>query len=199
MSDAPLRSPVHSAEPSRRDVLANIARGIGLAGIGGALLAVARNGSAEPMVWQIDPEKCTQCGRCATECVLTPSAAKAFHAHALCGYCKLCTGFFDPQPLSLHEGAENQLCPTGAIIRTWVEDQYFEYTIDSDHCIGCARCVKGCSMFGNGSLFMQIDHGLCVDCNRCSIAARCPSQAIARVPLNTPYRLKIKTRSEAGQ
>ena len=23
-------------------------------------------------VWQLDPEKCIQCGRCATACVLTP-------------------------------------------------------------------------------------------------------------------------------
>lgn len=189
-----------SPTPSRREMLSSIVRGLGLAGAGGMLFAVALQGrrgqaSQEPMVWQIDPDKCTQCGRCATECVLTPSASKCFHAHALCGYCKLCTGYFDPQPIALDEGAENQLCPTGAIIRTWVEDQYYEYGIDKDRCIGCARCVKGCNMFGNGSLFMQIDHGICVNCNRCSIAAACPSQAISRVPLSQAYRVKSKTRS----
>ena len=176
-----------TTNPSRRDVLANIARGVALAGIGGTLLAVVRNGSAEPMVWQIDPDKCTQCGRCATECVLTPSAAKCFHAHILCGYCKLCTGYFEPQPNALNTAAENQVCPTGAIKRRALEDPYYEYMIDEPLCIGCGKCVVGCVLFGNGSFFLQVRHDRCLNCNECSIAKVCPADAWSRVPASQPY------------
>jgi electron transport complex protein RnfB len=146
-------------------------------------------------VWQIDPWKCIQCGKCATSCVLYPSAAKCVHAYALCGYCDLCTGYFEAQPNALNTGAENQLCPTNAIRRTFVEDPYFEYAIDSSLCIGCGKCVKGCSTFGNGSLMLQIDQSRCVRCNRCSIAAACPSQAISRIPASQPYLIKTRTRN----
>jgi electron transport complex protein RnfB len=150
---------------------------------------------AEATVWQIDPHKCIQCGKCATECVLAMSAARCFHAHAVCGYCDLCTGFFEAQPNGLNTGAENQLCPTGAIKRSFIEDPYFEYTIDRDLCIGCSKCVKGCTMFGNGSLFLQIDHSRCVNCNECRIALNCPSHAITRVPASTPYHKKTTART----
>ena len=50
-------------------------------------------------------------------------------------------------------------------------------------------------MFGNGSLFLQIDHTLCVNCNQCSIARACPSQAIWRIPAAEAYRLKTRTRT----
>jgi electron transport complex protein RnfB len=40
-------------------------------------------------VWQIDPFKCTQCGQCKTNCVMTPSASKCVHAYRMCGYCDL--------------------------------------------------------------------------------------------------------------
>ena len=151
--------------------------------------------SRQPTLWQVDPYKCIQCGKCATACVLTPSAAKCFHAFVVCGYCDLCTGFFEAQPNQLSTAAENQLCPTAAIKRKFVEDPYFQYTIDRDKCIGCSKCVKGCTQFGNGSLFLQIDQDICVKCNQCSIATQCPSQAIARVPAGTPYLQKSKART----
>jgi electron transport complex protein RnfB len=110
----------------------------------------------------------------------------------MCGYCKLCTGFFFPTPNELNEGAENQQCPMGAIKRTYVEDPYYEYVIDEKLCIGCAVCVKGCTAFGNGSLFMQIRHDRCINCNECAISKSCPSQAISRVPADKPYLLKNK-------
>ena len=97
-----------------------------------------------------------------------------------------------PQPVELDTGAENQLCPTGAIQRTFVEDPYYEYKIDEKMCIGCAKCVEGCNRFGNGSLFLQIRHDRCVNCNECAIAAACPSGAYVRVPADTPYLLKDK-------
>jgi electron transport complex protein RnfB len=111
------------------------------------------------MLWQLDPDKCTQCGNCATKCVLKSSAVKCIHAFAVCGYCDLCFAYFQPQLNQRNTGAENQLCPVGAIQRTFVEDPYYQYTIDQSLCVGCGKCVKGCNAFGNGSLFLQIVHG----------------------------------------
>jgi len=179
---------------TRRSVLAISARAAGVAAAAGLATAFSLRGAEEQLVWQIDPEKCIQCGKCATSCVLNPSAVKCVQNYQLCGYCKLCTGYFVAQPINLDEGAENQICPTGAIIRTHVEGDYYNYDIDASKCIGCAKCVKGCLLYGNGSFFLQIDRRLCVDCNRCSIAAVCPSQAISRIPLRQAYRLKMKMR-----
>jgi electron transport complex protein RnfB len=92
--------------------------------------------------------------------------------------------------MDLTTGGENQLCPTSAIKRNFVEDPFFEYSIDEDLCIGCGKCVKGCSSFGNGSLHLQINHDLCVNCNECAIARMCPSDAISRVPSDKPYNIK---------
>ncbi len=175
---------------SRRDFLQSTARytlAISIGGIGGLVASKSKTGD---YLWQIDPFVCTQCGRCADECVLTPSAVKCFHAFDLCGYCDLCGGYFKPGVMDLNTGGENQLCPTAAIKRNFVEDPFFEYTIDEDLCIGCGKCVKGCSSFGNGSLHLQINQDLCVNCNQCAIARMCPSDAITRVPASNPYKVK---------
>lgn len=141
-------------------------------------------------VWQIDPFECTQCGRCATDCVMSPSAVKCVHAYDLCGYCDLCGGYFKPDANELSTAAENQLCPTSAIERKFIEEPYFEYHIIEDLCIGCAKCVEGCTSFGNGSLHLQIIHDICLNCNECSIARVCPSDAITRVPASEAYNVK---------
>lgn len=180
---------------SRRDLLKQGAWYAGLIAGAGSLGMIA--GKAEPRtLWQIDPDKCVACDKCASECVLAPSAAKCVHAHAMCGYCKLCTGFFELDPNGLNTGAENQLCPTGAIKRTFVEDPYYEYTIDEKLCIGCAVCAKGCNAFGNGSLFMQVLHDRCANCNQCAIATACPADAFVRVRADQPYLLKTKERKK---
>ena len=171
----------------RRGFLRSGMRGACLAGLGGAVGVLATRSRAGDTAWQIDPETCIQCGNCATRCVLAPSAVKCVHAFAMCGYCELCTGYFEPEPNALNTGAENQLCPVGAIQRTFVEDPYYEYTIDESLCIGCGKCVEGCRAFGNGSLFLQVRHDLCLNCNDCSIAAACPSGAFRRVPADRPY------------
>jgi electron transport complex protein RnfB len=150
-------------------------------------LMLVRKTNIKGYVWQIDPYKCTQCGQCKTNCVLTPSASKCTHAFKMCGYCDLCGGFLRQGVKTISTGAENQLCPTGAIKRRFIEEPYFEYTIDEKLCDGCAKCVKGCGDFGNGSLYMQIRHNLCVNCNECSIARTCPSNAVIRVPADQPY------------
>lgn len=175
---------------NRRDFLdggMRMSLALGLGGIGGLLLS---NSTGDDWVWQIDPFKCTQCGRCADECVLTPSAVKCVHAFDLCGYCDLCGGFFLPDANDLNTGAENQLCPTSAIERKYIEEPYFEYVVNEELCIGCSKCVKGCSSFGNGSLHLQIKHDLCKNCNVCAIARLCPSDAIERVPASEPYLVK---------
>jgi Indolepyruvate ferredoxin oxidoreductase, alpha and beta subunits len=163
---------------------------------GSAILAVSggliRNvkGQEASYYWQIDPQKCTQCGRCEIHCVLPVSAVKCIHANKVCGYCDLCGGYYRSNVKELNTAAENLMCPTGAIERKFVEDPYFEYTINEDLCNGCGKCVKGCSSFGNGSLYLQIKRNLCKDCNECQIATVCPSDAIIRVPIGTAYKLK---------
>ena len=175
---------------NRREFIHSGAR-ISLAlALGGLAGLAAKHAGKENYVWQIDPFKCTQCGRCATSCVMKPSASKCMHAFALCGYCDLCGGYLKPDANKQSTAAENQLCPTSAIKRRYIEEPYFEYVIDKDLCIGCAKCVKGCTSFGNGSLHMQIMHDLCLNCNECSIARLCPSEAISRVKASTPYKVK---------
>jgi len=174
----------------RRQFLRAGLRGIAaIAGAAVGALAVGKSSRAET-VWQLDPDKCVQCGQCATTCVLNPSAVKCVHGFAMCGYCKLCFGYFQPGANALSTAAENQLCPSGAIKRTFVEDPYYQYTIDEPHCIGCGKCVKGCNTFGNGSFFLQVRHDRCLNCNECSIAKSCPSGAFRRVPADQPYLLK---------
>ncbi len=177
---------------SRRDWLKGGARGVGLLGFGAAAGFLGTRESKAATRWQIDPNQCIQCGRCATACVLEVSAVKCVHSFSMCGYCKLCTGYFEPEPINLDEGAENQLCPTGALQRKFIEDPYYEYSINKDLCVGCGKCVKGCNMFGNGSLYLQVSHDRCVNCNICAIARECPAQAFRQVPVTKPYLLRGK-------
>ena len=187
-----------NSDVSRRDFVKDGLRGaaiLSLGGICGALLA--KQGSGELMddhatVWQLDPWKCTECGKCATHCVIEPSAVKAVHSAATCGHCDLCTGYFEPDPINLDEGAENHICPTNAITRTFIEEPYYAYTIEEDNCIGCAKCVDGCESFGNGAMHLQIRHDLCIQCDSCSIAIACPTDAFMKVPASQPYMFKAE-------
>jgi len=163
---------------------------------GGALLALFGLSSRKSKVkgaesyWQIDPLKCTFCGRCETQCVLPISAVKCVHAVMVCGYCDLCGGYYRSNVKELNTAAENLMCPTGAIQRKFVEDPYFEYAINETFCNGCGKCAKGCNSFGNGSLYLQIKQELCKGCNECQIAKACPANAISRVSNSTAYKLK---------
>jgi len=184
---------------TRRQILVGAIKGAAAAAIAGVAGFVTSRASAKPTVWQIDPDKCVQCGQCATYCVLKTSAVKCVHAFDICGYCDYCTGFLEVFAQERNTAAENQLCPTGAIKRSYVHDPYYEYTIDEDRCVGCAKCAKGCSAFGNGSLFMQVRHDRCLNCNQCAIAAACPAQAFVRVPADKPYKLKGKYNKAAAR
>lgn len=180
----------NSKTQNRRKFIQNGVRLSLLLSLGTISVAALRKVTTDDYVWQIDPFECTQCGRCATECVMKPSAVKCIHAYALCGYCDLCGGYLKPDANARTTAAENQLCPTAAIERRFIEEPYFEYHIIEDLCIGCAKCVKGCTSFGNGSLHLQIIHDICVNCNECSIARTCPSNAIKRVKASEAYKVK---------
>ena len=174
----------------RREFVRSGMRTVAALAVGSLAGAAAVRAKADEYVWQIDPDKCTQCGRCATDCVLRPSAVKCFHTHGVCGYCDLCGGFHIPTVTDPDTPAEQQLCPTAALERKWIEGPYFEYSIKEDLCIGCALCVQGCEAFGNGSLYMQVQHELCDNCNECAIAVACPADAFVRIPVKQAYLLR---------
>ena len=175
---------------TRRQFLTGLGRGTSLLALGVTAGAVGTRWMGDDAVWQVDPFKCVKCTRCSTECVLDLSAVKCVHDYSMCGYCELCFGFFQTNPSSLTEGAENQMCPTGAIQRKFVEEPYYQYTIDEELCNGCAKCVDGCNTFGNGSLYLQVRHDRCLNCNECAIAEACPSDAFIRLPAEHPYVTK---------
>jgi len=177
---------------TRRGFLGAVGRGASLLAVGGVGGAMVLRPAGGETVWQIDPFKCIQCRQCQTECVLEPSAVKCVHDFSMCGYCKFCFGFFRTDPIALDEGAENQACPTGAIIRHFVEEPYYEYSIDTDLCIGCGQCVKGCEQFGNRALYLQVLHDRCLNCSECAIAAACPADAFVRLSADRPYFIKHK-------
>jgi len=179
-----------SKKLDRRDFInksVRISVGVAIGTLGGVLVSKALT---DDSVWQLDPAKCVQCGRCATSCVLTPSAVKCVHVYNMCGYCDLCGGYFRPESKNLTTAAENQLCPTSAIERKYIEEPFFEYHIIEKLCIGCGKCVKGCGAFGNGSMQLQVQHHICVNCNQCAIAHDCPADAFSRVPVAKPYIFK---------
>lgn len=184
---------------NRREFLTKSLRISAGVAIGGVTLYLAGNSSDKDLVWQLDPVICIQCGDCVTNCVLTPSAVKCVHVFDMCGYCDLCGGYFRPEAKQLTTGAENQLCPTGAIERKFIEDPFFEYHINKDLCIGCGKCVAGCGAFGNGSLQLQVDHELCVNCNQCNIAINCPADAFTRVPRDKSSIFKGFTSSKPNE
>jgi len=182
----------------RRGFMVETIRLAGAVALGGAAgLAVGRTQHPEKHVWQLDPDKCMACGNCATHCVLDISAVKAVQFFPMCAMCDPCPGYFDLKHVNRDTGAENQLCPTGAIVRTLVVEQEgvprYEYPVTEPLCIGCGKCVAGCAMM-NGSLYLQVRHDRCLNCNQCSIAVACPTQAFRRVPASEPYLLKKKAR-----
>jgi Na+-translocating ferredoxin:NAD+ oxidoreductase subunit B len=177
---------------TRRGFLGTILRGAALLAVGTGAGLLMRRAGKDHLVWQIDPNKCIQCGRCETNCVLSVSAVKCTHDFPVCGYCQRCFGFYDPRAKSFETTGVDQLCPVGALNRKLVEDPYYEYTVDESLCIACGRCVKGCGQFGNGSLYLQAHHDRCLNCNECSIAAKCPADAWVRVPASRPYIIKSR-------
>ena len=183
----------------RRGFVADGLRVLGVIGLGGAACKLAvSSGRPQQLIWQIDPDVCVACDNCQTRCVLDVSAVKCVNCFALCGYCDVCTGYFPTKDYVLETGAENQLCPTGAITRKFVEEKsgtrFFKYTIKESLCIGCGKCVLGCALM-NGSFYLQVRHDRCLNCNECAIAVHCPPQAFRRVPADSPNLLKQAARA----
>ncbi len=192
---------------SRRRLLRNGARGAVAAGLLGSAGYAALDRSedatsvrldpekSEQLVWQIDPDKCVWCGKCATECVVTPSASKCMRDQPYCGYCEVCTGYQAEETIEDREQAENQICPTHAITRVLPDGEYpyYEYLVEVEKCIGCAKCAEGCERYGNGSMYMQVDHDYCVNCAECAIALACPGDAFVRKPLDQAYYFRHRT------
>ncbi|MDR2578863.1 MAG: twin-arginine translocation signal domain-containing protein [Chitinispirillales bacterium] len=175
-----------SAPVNRRDFMKTACRALALAVMAVGFRRLVNLDGGE-MVWQIDPKKCIHCGRCATDCVRDQSAVRCVRAFDVCGYCKLCGGYHRISSGRLDTAAENQLCPTGALVRTYIEEPFYEYRVIEELCNGCGLCAKGCTAFGNGSLYLQIRHHLCAGCNECRIAVNCPAQAISQISSRNPY------------
>ena len=183
-----MSNPASNLTPvSRRQFLREGARAAAVTGLGGLLGVIAGRAAGAGTVWQIDPQKCLRCDHCATHCVLEQSAVKCVHAYAICGYCQLCTGFFEPAPNDLNTGAENCLCPTAAIKRSFVEDPYYEYTIDEKLCIGCAKCVEGATASATARSSCR-SATIAV-----SIATNAPSRGSARAMPSAACRRRSRT------
>ena len=163
--------------------------GVVTLGTGMGFLAGSK-GRATETRWQIDPDKCVGCGKCAINCVLDESAVKCVQCFDMCGYCDICTGYLATQYQQVDTAAENQLCPTDAIVRTLIEEKagqrFYEYTIEVAQCIGCGVCVKGCALM-NGSLYLQVMH----DRVWTATSARSPSPV--RVAPSTAFRWRRLT------
>jgi len=132
-----------------------------------------------PGFWSIDVNDCSGCGGCATNCVKPESAVKAVMNQKLCPNREDCPAFFK-KGSPLEESQENQICPTGALIREQVNDSIYRYTIDEKKCIGCGSCTSLCQRKCDGALSLVIDTQECVDCNKCDIAKKCPTDAVHR-------------------
>jgi electron transport complex protein RnfB len=159
----------------RRAFLMNTSRCLGaLALLGGGGLLAAR--SVKGGIYQIDPDTCTACGLCETECTLRPSAVKCINDFEFCDYCEICFGYIKDE---LGEDTpENRICPTDAIIRKRVGAFEWEYTIDEELCNGCGKCVKLCHDLGSKSMNLRIRRNLCDECNKCLLEEACPDIAI---------------------
>ncbi len=174
----------------RREFIIKGARTIVALSVGGFGGFLAAGSQPCKTVWQIDPLMCLGCEKCATQCFKSISAVKCVNSYDICAYYESCPAYFQPGTVHLNEGAENQLCPTGAIQRRLIEQTYYEYMVDETLCIGCGRCVRACKRNCNGSFFLQVHHDLCLNCSECGIARACPANAIDRIPFEQAYILK---------
>ena len=145
--------------------------------------------------WQIDPNKCTGCDQCKLACYRKPSAAKAVNDQKKCSFCVVCYGhitnkYIDSDKI-MTEG--ERVCPKDAVIRinhSGRLDGYFVYEIDDDLCDGCGICVEMCLKKGTKSMFMIIRPDLCLNCNSCNIALKCPEKAVDKVFIGRKMILK---------
>ena len=58
---------------------------------------------------------------------------------------------------------------------------YYLYDIDHGKCTACGKCTRRCFNKGMGSMTLIIRPDLCLGCNMCRIATKCPENAIVRI------------------
>ncbi|VGO22266.1 4Fe-4S dicluster domain-containing protein [Pontiella sulfatireligans] len=137
--------------------------------------------------WQINPDKCRNCGICETACVRKPSAVKALNDQTKCSNCVVCYGHITSTKIDSDkiESEGERVCPVDAVKRKNFSggvDGLFLYSQDPTLCIACGQCTKRCNHHGTQSMFLAIRPDLCLGCNECAIAVACPHDAIERIP-----------------
>ncbi len=177
----------------RRAFLRNLGRigcGLAIGGIATRVVSAHMNpetaGPKSRFMWQINTDKCNFCGKCEVACVRTPSAVKAVNDQKKCSYCVVCFGHIANKQIAsdLIDSKGVRICPKDAITRknySGGKDGYFLYDIDHTKCIGCGKCAKECDIHGTQSMFLIIRPDLCMNCNSCNIAAKCPEGAIDKL------------------
>lgn len=195
---------------NRRTFLMNCGRAACALTIGGIAYRVIGKhlnpeeaGPATRFVWAIDPEKCNGCGICETACVRTPSAVKAVNDQKKCSNCVVCYGHISNKDIAsdkiMSEGAK--VCKYDAVVRKNYSggvDGTFTYMIDDKKCTACGKCVHNCNIKGSKSMFLIIRPDLCLACNSCNIAAKCPQHAIDRVYIGSEDDYKGEYELEQG-
>lgn len=180
----------------RREFILNLARlGTALilgiaAGRASAIFDKVKGRMKEKRRWRINPDKCIFCGGCATACVRKPSAVKAVNDQKKCSFCVVCYGHISNYNIETSKIDSEGIivCPYNAVQRKNYcggPEGYYIYSIDHSRCIGCGLCASRCNELGSKSMFLIIRPDLCLGCNRCSIAAQCPANAIELVEGST--------------
>lgn len=131
-------------------------------------------------LWKISCGDCITCSKCEINCVKSKSAVVAKIDSS-----KATNRLYNPAYFRRYKGAvidtsvANQVCPTGAIVRTILSDSFASYRVNEALCTGCGKCVRA-SKKGDREFCLVIDPASCLDCNECSIAAQCPVNAVQR-------------------
>jgi electron transport complex protein RnfB len=137
-------------------------------------------------IWQINPDKCTFCGKCETLCIKTPSAVKAVNDQKKCSFCVVCHGHIKETGVASDKIMEEgiRICEHDAVTRkahSGGVNGYFIYDIDDEKCVACGKCAKLCNEKGTQSMFLIIRPEFCLNCNSCEIAKHCPEGAIEKL------------------
>lgn len=130
--------------------------------------------------WVIDPAKCISCGKCAESCVRPESAVKAVIDYSKIENVEFHPAVFRKTRPGSDTTLDNRVCPTDAIKRELLNDSTWNYSINSDKCIGCGACAIRSKRKGSGAFSLKITDK-CLSCNECAIAVQCPAEAISRV------------------